>query len=73
MLRERLPEVDLAEAFCVCLNGARIPSMADDVATDLNTLRLRAAELRRYGLLVERVELMAAVYQWTREWEQARA
>lgn len=45
------------------LNGARMPSMADEVATFRTTLRSRAAGSRRYRLVDESFELMAAFYQ----------
>jgi hypothetical protein len=32
------------------LNGARMPSMAEEVATDLTTVRSRIAGFRRYRL-----------------------
>ena len=43
------------------LNGARIPSMAEDVATDLETVRLRTAGSRRYRLVEESFELMSKI------------
>lgn len=45
------------------LNGARMPSMAEDVATDLSTVRLRTAGSRRYRLVEDSFELMAKLYQ----------
>lgn len=45
------------------LNGARMPSMAEDVATFLSTLRSRSAGSRRYRLAEESLELMAELYQ----------
>jgi len=48
MLRGRREvEIGLEAIRVPALKGARIPSMAEDVATDLSTLRLRAAGLRR--------------------------
>ena len=35
------------------LNGAWMPSMADELATEVNTSRSRAARSRRYGLVWE--------------------
>jgi hypothetical protein len=35
------------------LKGARMPSIAEDVATDLTTVRSRIAEFRRYRLAAE--------------------
>lgn len=63
----------LPDAFACCLNGAWMPSMADDVLTDRNTLRLRATGLRKYGLVAERRSLMRGVYQQLCEWELQRA
>ena len=41
------------------LNGAWMPSMADELATELNTPRSRVARSRRYGLVWESlVEVM---------------
>ena len=42
-------------------NGARIPSMAEDVATELRTLRRRTAASRRYGFDAESLQLMELV------------
>ena len=47
------------ERVAIFLNGAWIPSMADELETDLNTLRSRATGSRRYGLVEESLaELM---------------
>ena len=47
------------ERVAISLNGAWIPSMADELETDLNTLRSRATGSRRYGLVEESLaELM---------------
>jgi hypothetical protein len=40
------------------LNGARMPSIADEVATDRSTLRSRLTVLRRCGLDDESLALM---------------
>ena len=40
------------------LIGARIPSMADDVTTDLSIMLSRIAGLRRYGFADESFVLM---------------
>ena len=45
------------------LNGARMPSMADEVATFRTTVRSRTAGSRRYRLVEESFELMPALYQ----------
>ena len=51
-------ETNFPERLAV-LNGAWMPSMADELATEANTLRSRAARSRRYGLVWESlVELM---------------
>jgi len=39
--------VAFVEAPEAALNGARIPSMAEEVSTDLSTLRLRVAGSRK--------------------------
>ncbi len=44
------------------LNGARMPSMADDVATERSTLRWRCSGSRRCGLVLESLELMMQFY-----------
>src|SRR6266849_1539357 len=41
----------------ICSNGARIPSMAEELATDRKTDHSRTAGSRRYGLAVESFEL----------------
>ena len=47
------------ERVAIFLNGAWMPSMADELETDLNTLRSRATGSRRYGLVEESLaELM---------------
>jgi hypothetical protein len=43
---------------CDCLNGACMPSMAEEVATDLRTVRLRSAGLCRWRLVLESFEFM---------------
>ena len=45
------------------LNGARMPSIAEDVATDLSTVRSRTAGSRKYRLVEESFELMVELYQ----------
>lgn len=40
------------------LNGARMPSMAEELATDWKTDHFRTAGSRRYGLVVESSEPM---------------
>lgn len=44
-------------------NGARIPSIAEDVATEVRTERWRTAPSRRYGFAAESLLLMDLVYQ----------
>jgi hypothetical protein len=44
------------------LNNARIPSIADDVTTDLITMVSRTAGLRRYGFVDESFVLIRALY-----------
>jgi len=56
--------------FCP-LKGVRMPSMADDVATERTTVRSRVAGLRRYGLASARRVLMAGVYLVERRVGQA--
>lgn len=73
MVPERLEEeACLPAAFVPSLNGARMPSIAEDVATDRRTLLSRAAGLRRYRLVSERRELMAQVYQLIGQMELGR-
>ena len=48
------------EPFVVRRKGARMPSIAEDVATDLSTVRARIAGSRRYGLATVSFELMNA-------------
>jgi len=50
-----LPDARVAVA---CLNGAWIPSMAEEVDTEVSTLRWRTTGSRRYGLAAESLELM---------------
>lgn len=51
-------ETNWPETLAV-LNGAWMPSIADELATELNTPRSRVARSRRYGLVWESlVELM---------------
>ena len=45
------------------LNGARMPSMAEELATDLSTPRWRKAGSRRWGLAEARVEDMCTLYR----------
>ena len=45
------------------LNGARMPSMAEEVATLRTTARSRNAGSRRYRLVEESFELMIGLYQ----------
>ena len=54
------------------LNGARMPSMAEDVATDRSTVRLRTAGSRRYRLVEESFELMAELWHGKAHDEPAR-
>ncbi len=51
----------------VFLNGARMPSMAEEVATDLSTLRRRCAGSRRWGLAEAREEDMSGLYRGKRQ------
>lgn len=44
-----------------CLNGARIPSMADEVETDVSTIRSRIFGSRKYGLAEVSFESMDGV------------
>ncbi len=44
-------------------NDTRIPSIAEDVATEVRTLRRRTARSRRYGFEAESLVLMRLVYQ----------
>lgn len=44
-----------------CLKGARIPSMADEVETDVSTIRSRILGSRRYGLAEVSFESMDGV------------
>ena len=52
--------------FAARLNGAWIPSMAEELATEANTLRWRATGSRRYGLAVESLALMLEDKGWLR-------
>ena len=56
----RFPGVadELEDLLSVCRNGARIPSIADDVATDRSTLRSRCKGSRRWGFVLESLEPM---------------
>ena len=54
------------------LNGARMPSIAEDVATDVSTVRLRTAGSRRYRLVEESFELMAELWHGTAHDEPPR-
>ena len=49
---------DLRTPFLVRWKGARIPSIAEELATDLSTVRSRMAGSRRYGLAMVSFELM---------------
>lgn len=56
-MNQRLVLMDLdlptdAALAIFTLNGARIPSIAEELATDLRTMRSRVAESRRYRLVV---------------------
>ncbi len=53
------------EAFF--LNGARMPSIAEEVATDNSTLRCRWVGSRRYGLESDSLVLMNKLYSRHRE------
>ena len=56
--------VDAVLRFSVAfLNGARIPSMAEDVATDLSTLFRRKTGPRKYGLAEARDADMTQLYR----------
>ena len=44
-------------------NRARIPSIADEVTTDLITMLSRVAGLRRYGFTDESFVLISGFYQ----------
>lgn len=46
---------------CICLKGACMPSMAEEVETEVNTLRWRTTGSRIYGLASDSLELMAKV------------
>lgn len=48
-------------ATAACLNGAWIPSMAEELDTEVSTMRRRTIGSRRYGLAAESLELMAEV------------
>jgi len=52
--------VPLAVSF---LNGARMLSMAEELATDLSTLRWRRTGSRRWGLAEASVEDMCTLYR----------
>jgi hypothetical protein len=58
-MRKRLP---LAAVCAPRLNGALIPSIADEVATDLVTVFSLTAGLRRYGFAEESFALTCVVY-----------
>jgi hypothetical protein len=49
--------------FLARLNTARIPSIAEDVTTDLMTMLLRATGSRRYGFVEESFVPMGRYYQ----------
>ncbi len=49
-------------ALNVCLKGARMPSMADEVETDATTVRSRTFGSRRYGLAEVSFKPMDEVY-----------
>lgn len=55
-----------AGVFAACLIGAWIPSMAEELATEANTLRRRATGSRRYGLAAESLALMLEDKGWLR-------
>lgn len=57
-----LAERETPLALNVCLKGARMPSMADDVETDATTVRSRIFGSRRYGLAEVSFEPMDEVY-----------
>lgn len=59
----RLVAMDRSSLCAMCLKGARMPSMAEELATDLSTVRLRTAGSRRNRLAVDSLELMGKVYQ----------
>jgi len=42
----------------ICLKGERIPSIAEELATDLSTVRSRIAGSRRYWFAVESFAFM---------------
>ena len=46
-----------------CLNTARIPSMADEVTTDLIVMFFRTIGSRRYGFTAESFVLIVKLYQ----------
>lgn len=43
------------------LKGARMPSIADELATDLRTIRFRVAESRKYRLVAASFAPMAGL------------
>lgn len=49
--------------------GARIPSMADELATERNTPRARWSGSRRYGLVLESLSPMSQFYHQLR-WQE---
>lgn len=55
-----------------CLKGARMPSMADDVETDVTTVRSRIFGSRRYGLAEVSFEPMDEVYIAIEGWGTER-
>ena len=53
----------LSDAEATFLNGAWMPSIAEELATDWNMARLRTAGSRKYGLVSESLRLMDEWYQ----------
>jgi hypothetical protein len=58
LLLAALPDFGVAAAR---LNGAWIPSMAEELATEVSTMRRRMTGSRRYGLAAESLELILQV------------
>ncbi len=61
-----------ADLLVAALNGARMPSMAEEVATERNTLRWRTAGSRMKALALESFELMSLFYPSRRHWGSLR-
>ncbi len=61
-MRFRVLARDLPSTEPGSLKGARIPSMAKELATDFRMARSRATGLRRWGLFLESLELIGQFY-----------